>query len=212
MEAHKRAKVAPLREKIEWTHTKLHQTEEAIGRNEKELQMLRNELKSLKNQQQSMERYTGLLLKDKQIQLLELANRRENLRKLELNIRQLEREKTPDAENMRQKHQQMQESTASFEQEFIQLELKIKLAQETTTNELAKLQQMSLKVDAIAHELDDLQHQYKQLQQEMQKGEQELDTCLLGKSISTLSIPDKEVSQGQLTRTALCIRTMYSIS
>ena len=87
MDVHKRAKVAPLREEIEWTHTELHQTEEAVGWNEKELQMLQNELKSLKNQQQSMERYMSLLLKDKQIQQLELANRREKLRELELHVR-----------------------------------------------------------------------------------------------------------------------------
>ena len=107
----------------------------------------------------------------------------------------------------------MQKSTASFEQEFTQLESKIKLAQETMTSELAKLQQMSVKVDAIAHELDDLQHQYKQLQQEIQKCEQELDTCLLGRSTSTLSIPDKEVSHQQsFICIAVCIRAIYSIS
>ena len=99
--------------------------------NEMELQMLQNELKSLKNQQQSMERYTGLLLKDKQIQQLELANRREKLRKLELHVRQLERGKTPVPEDVRQKLQQTRESTASFEHEFSQLESKIKLTQET---------------------------------------------------------------------------------
>ena len=174
--------------------------------------MLQNELKSLKNQQQSMERYTGLLLKDKQIQQLELANRREKLRELELHVRQLERGKTPVPQDVRQKLQQTQESTASFEYGFTQLESKIKLAQETTTSELAKLQQMSLKVDAIAHELNDLQHQYKQLQQEIQKCEQELDTCLLGRSTSTLSIPDKEVGQGQFTCIAVCVRAIYSIS
>ena len=209
MDVHKRAKVAPLREEIERTHTELHQTEEAVGQNEKELQMLQNELKGLKNQQQSMERYTGLLLKDKQIQQLELANRREKLRELELHVRQLERGKTPVPEDVRQNLQQTQESTASFEHEFSQLELKIKLTQETMSSELTKQrQQMSSKADAIAQELDDLQHQYKELQQEIQKCEQELDTCLLGRSTSTLSIPDKEVSQQSFICIAVCI---YSI-
>ena len=210
MDVHKRVKVAPLREEIERMHTELHQTEEAIGQNEKELQMLQNELKSMKNQQQSMERYTGLLLKDKQIQQLELANRREKLRELEFHVRQLERGKTPVPEDVGQNLQQTQERTASFEHEFSQLESKIKLTQETMSSELTKqLQQMSSKADAIAQELDDLQHQYKELQQEMQKCEQELDTCLLGRSTSTLSIPDKEVSQRSFICIAVCIRSTF---
>ena len=172
--------------------------------------MLQNDLKSLKNQQQSTERYTGLLLKDKQIQQLELANRREKLRELELHVRQLKREKTPVPEDVRQKLQQTQESTASFEHEFSQLELKIKLTQETMSSELTKQrQQMSSKADTIAQELDDLQHRYKDLQQEMQKGEQELDTCLLGRSTSTLSLPDKEVSQQSFMCIAVCICCIF---
>ena len=169
LDVHEKAKVAPLREEIERTNTELHQTEEDIRQDEKELKML-------KNQQQSMERCTVLLLKDKQLEQLKLANGRQNLQELELRVELFDHSQSPIPEDVKQKLQQTQESTTSIEHEFTRLESKIKSTQETTSSEITEqLQKISSKVDAIADERDDLQHQKKELLQVVQKCEQELD-------------------------------------
>ena len=200
IDVHEKAKVAPLREEIERTNTELHQTEEDIRQDEKELRMLQNELMSLKNQQQSMERCTVLLLKDKQIGQLKLANGRQKLQELELRVEQFDHSQSPIPEDVKQKLQQTQESTASIEHEFTRLESKIKSAQETTSSEITEqLQKISSKVNAITDELDGLQHQKKELLQVVQKCEQELDTYLLGRNTSTPSIPEEaEVSENRV--------------
>ena len=176
-----------MREEVEIKQRKVYEIAESIEQNEKELLMLEKDLKSINQKQQSKERYIGLLIKDKQVKTVYLANKQEKLQELESQL--LVSGQSPNPEVTSQDFEDLQEDSFSLEHELDQLESKITTGRQVSSELTQELQRMSSQIDVIMHELHSLQVQKIELLQDVQKSEQELDDNLIGNS---LSVPTEE--------------------
>ena len=168
-------KIASLQQEISAKDKALYEKEQAIEQNEKELQMLQKDLVDVKDQRQFSKEYMGLLMKEKQLQQIQLATLREERRKLEPN-------------NVQKR------AGIAHKIEALEHKLRDFVLESERSNELDKHDHViSDRIDAITHNLEELHSSKWEMQVGLMKCEQDLNACLLEGNVPPVPL-QKEVS------------------